>query len=408
MARLRADLHKSFKGSPFLKTVREVLSNTTPEKLMQVLGIQGLVNKNEYQESNDDLSWVFSGEKSITTLDEALEFCNVDLDEWKVDRHLFNSWDVTSKDFGKRTNYQVKVFFKRKDNTFKELASQLKKAYNTKLSPTYVDGTGHGVLSIADLHIGAEVKDLILTPDFNLDKLISYLNRAADEINAEGYDRVTLNIIGDLVESISGLNHLSTWKSISKDGYGAKVLITAYEVIRDHLILRINNLVKINMVAGNHDRFTMSSKVDNEGGGASVLAYFLDQNVDVELEYDDVIIVDVIDGIEYFITHGHHTMSKTPIKIAFDYGKTNLFKVVLSAHYHTRVTNKVSSKKPITYKGISVVGLDELKFRHMIIASIFTGNLYSETLGHTSSSGCTITYNNGYGYINSHDRCLNY
>lgn len=67
------------------------------------------------EESNENATWRYEGEKSITTLQQALKFANVDADLWEVERWKFNSWDVTSKE-GKRTNYQVTVWFARKEN----------------------------------------------------------------------------------------------------------------------------------------------------------------------------------------------------------------------------------------------------------------------------------------------------
>jgi len=112
--RLRADLHPSFKGHPHIKKVRDYLKYTAAEKtLNKIFGANISVIQNEWEESNTDASWKYEGETSLTSLDAALKFCKVDLNIWEVERHLFNSWDVTSTNFGKRTNYQVKVWFKR-------------------------------------------------------------------------------------------------------------------------------------------------------------------------------------------------------------------------------------------------------------------------------------------------------
>lgn len=67
-----------------------------------------------------EANWEYKGEQVITTLKDALKFSQVDLTKWEVDRHVFNSWDVTMKDkYGnsfKRTNYQVKVWFTKKES----------------------------------------------------------------------------------------------------------------------------------------------------------------------------------------------------------------------------------------------------------------------------------------------------
>jgi hypothetical protein len=60
-----------------------------------------------WDERGDTATYEYKGEKSITTLKEALDFSEVE-----VERHIFNSWDVTMST-GKRTNYQTKVWFRR-------------------------------------------------------------------------------------------------------------------------------------------------------------------------------------------------------------------------------------------------------------------------------------------------------
>lgn len=71
-----------------------------------------------WEESKEGASYKYKGERSIQTLKEALSFSEVDLTVWEVERHVFNSWDVSMKKADgtgafKRTNYQVKLWFRR-------------------------------------------------------------------------------------------------------------------------------------------------------------------------------------------------------------------------------------------------------------------------------------------------------
>jgi hypothetical protein len=84
---------------------------------------QALPTKTEtvWDEKEDSAVYEYKGEKSIRTLEEALHFSEVDLSKWEVERHIFNSWDVSMKNADgtgafKRTNYQVKVWFRRKQD----------------------------------------------------------------------------------------------------------------------------------------------------------------------------------------------------------------------------------------------------------------------------------------------------
>jgi hypothetical protein len=85
--------------------------------------VSGAVNdeKKSWEESDDSAIYEYKGERSIKTLEDALEFSEVDLNIWEVERHIFNSWDVSMKNEDgsgafKRTNYQVKVWFRRKED----------------------------------------------------------------------------------------------------------------------------------------------------------------------------------------------------------------------------------------------------------------------------------------------------
>ena len=120
-----------------------------------------------------------------------------------------------------------------------------------------------------------------------------------------------------------------------------------------------------------------------------------------------MIITTQVDGINYILLHSHHSMIKDTIKLVNDYGRHDMFNVVVSGHYHTRVATKTNKRKVVDYETVKVVSVDELNYRAFVCPSIFTGNFYSESIGHASTSGCLIIENNGLGKINHYDFCLN-
>jgi predicted phosphodiesterase len=81
---------------------------------------QGKDNDITWEQSNDGAFWKYEGYTSIRSLEQALEYCDADLDKWEVERYIFNSWDTTMKDVNGNpltaTNYQVKVWFTPKIN----------------------------------------------------------------------------------------------------------------------------------------------------------------------------------------------------------------------------------------------------------------------------------------------------
>ncbi len=358
----------------------------------------------------------FSGvtEQSITTLEDALSFCKADMDVWDVDRWKFNSWDVTMKIKKtdaegrvthvptKRTNYSVQVWFKLKDRKIEiiqDIIAELKSSFKSlQLKSSEVKKDRVGVLSISDIHIGADVHDLVKTPDFNIDVIVKHFAKIAEETNKLKYSEVHINFLGDYFESISGLNHLNTFKSLGKGMYGAKVIQLGVELIGNFLRL-INNVKGVNIISGNHDRMTPQSDVDNEGSAADMLSYCLQMVFpNLPIKYHTYVLSEEIDGICYLLTHGHFKMDKKDgAKMVKLYGSKDLFTLWLSGHIHARETSKVFHSKQVNFHNINAVSMDEISYRKIILPPIFTGNYYSETLGYTSTGGFVITENCGNG-----------
>src|SRR5690606_1349928 len=139
--------------------------------------------------------------------------------------------------------------------------------YTPKTVSLKKDGDKIGVVTFADFHIGADIKNLLKTKDFNVEILLDYIAKSVAIINSKNYKEVHVNLLGDFFESLSGMNHENTFKSLGQDMWGANVIILANEIIGEHLLSKINNLVAVNIVSGNHDRMTASNKLDNTGEG---------------------------------------------------------------------------------------------------------------------------------------------
>jgi len=244
-----------------------------------------------------------------------------------------------------------------------------------------------GVAITADYHIGAYIEGLIKTKDFSVEVVTDYLNQVAEDINSFRYSEVHLVILGDLIESFTGLNYINSWKGMQSGMYGGNVVIMAYEIIRKFLS-QINNLKEVYMVSGNHDRVTSSNKEDVEGDVCKLLAYFLEDNCKgVEFSFSPMVLTKVIDNICYIMTHGHLGFSSKDMgKILFQYGKQGYFNVLLSGHYHTR-----RSSQNVVHT--QTIGEDNADYRSIICPSLFTGNFYSESNGWTSTAGYLIIEN---------------
>lgn len=356
----------------------------------------------------------YSVSKPIQTLDEALLNSKADLNKWEVERWLCNSWGVTSWATGfaeYRTNYQVKVWFKKKAVTLDERLADILpviESYTPK-KITKTKGNGQvGVATFADFHIGANIKDLLKTKDFNLDILIDYLHQATDTINNQNFSEVHVNLLGDFFESLSGMSHENTFKSLGQDMWGANVMIVANEIVGTHLLSRIKNLKGVNIVSGNHDRMTASNKLDNTGEGGKVLWYMLTKDFpNITIDYHNSVLTKKIDGINYLLTHGDKGYSKKDFsKFVMDYGETDIYNLILEGHLHTRKTKKTMAFERKYYHEVEVVSYDDSTYRKIVCPSLFTGNWFSESLGFGGNAGFIISSNNGKGIPNVFDYTL--
>ena len=341
------------------------------------------------------------------TLQDAIRIGQIDLEKWEVDRWVWNSWGVTSWKSGsaeQQTNYQVKVWLKRKEQSFNDILEDILPLVDANpLSElvTVTGGSGVGVVTIADLHTGAKVKDLLRTENYSVEELVKKLTQIAIKVNSLDYAEVHLNMLGDYFESLSGLNHLNTFKSLEEDMWGANPIIFAYKIV-GNFISQLHNLKSVNMVSGNHDRMTISRDVDNTGAGGKLLAFMLrEAHPNLLIEYHNSVLTREIDGINYLLTHGDKGYSKKAdfSKFVLDYGKSGIFNLSLQGHFHSRTTKKV-------YHEVESVGRDEMDYRMLVCPPVFTGNWYSESLGFSSTAGFLVTENNGNGKPNVFDYSL--
>ena len=376
-------------------------------------------DKQQWDEKENGAIWSYDGTAAIHTLQDALAYAKVDLDTWEVERHVFNSWEVTMKDPAglpcRRVNVQVKVWFKKRVDAgvdWQEVFAGVNKHFRTsryaKRKTKAVPGNGIGVVGTADFHFGAYVDDLLRSDKFNIEVLVKYLEDAADIINQKQYKEVHLALLGDFIESFTGLNHRNSWKGLGKGMYGMNSIILCFEILMQSFVGRIHNVAGIYIVSGNHDRVTSEKENDAKGEVAEMLAYlFRKQLPDINVHYHPMVLSITIDGINYLMSHGHLSfMQKELSKILFDYGKQGVYNVIMQGHKHTRHVTKTVKRKQYEWNNTTVVQLDEADYRAIIMPPLFTGNFFSEALGFSSSAGFAIMENNGRGKLNYFDYCL--
>lgn len=354
-----------------------------------------LRSETENADGSKELS--YRGTQSIQSMEEAISFFDIDTDVWEVTSWTANSWDA-----GDKTNYQVKLKLGRISSEYSlDAVKELKKEYKqavTKVKSRKVKGNGVGIAVLSDFHIGAKVQDMVQTDDFSYEVVADRLQQAADQINRQGYKKVEVALLGDFIETFTGLNHMNSWQQLEYGGYGANVTIIAYEIISQFLS-KVNNLSTVTVVSGNHDRISVKNDIDAHGGVAQLLAYMLEKS-GLDVDFSHSVVSRNIDGIRYLFTHNHLGLSKNDMVQTFwEYGEQGVYNVLLGGHYHSR-------RGKIQYKKIDNIHWDQANYRSISVAPIFTGNWYSESNGWSSTSGITILESNGDGRPNVFDFTL--
>lgn len=141
--------------------------------------------KTEEYKADGTASFEYKGNKSITSLEEAIKFFNIDTNKWDIERWVCNSYDVSSKwrkqdlswdngvmhgeairknEWVTNTNYQVKVWLKKKQGFSPDNLIEFLKDYKPKpVEITNITVSNHKrdkvdvEISIADFHLDRRV-----------------------------------------------------------------------------------------------------------------------------------------------------------------------------------------------------------------------------------------------------------
>jgi hypothetical protein len=268
---------------------------------------------------------------------------------------------------------------------------------NIKYKPLLQKSTNKvGIVKIADLHLGSYVDNLIRTKNFSIDILANKLLEAVNDINDRNYSVVHVHVLGDLIESFTGLSHKNTWKGLDKAMVGAEAVKLVVKILHDNFLSKIVNLGEVKVVAGNHDRVTSDNKEDVQGGAASLVCWGLEL-MGYSVEFNPLVITHTVGNICHILTHGHHSLSKKSTKqLCWDYGEQGKYNLICEGHLHS-IIQKLNINQKESYQTIKDDAVDH---RRMNCPSFFTGNFFSESLGYTSESGFVITEDNGKGVPN--------
>ena len=358
---------------------------------------QDLENKRSIEQTDDTTVETFYTPNLAVTFEDAVKLSNVDQEKWKPTKWISNYWGKFS---------QVKIWWELKQQAVSndfllEVEDRIRKWGKQPIQ--YKNNNGRiGVALTSDFHLGAEVKNLIRTPNYSTDILIDKLDKVAKEINSYNLKEVHYCFLGDFWESLSGLNHLSTFKSLESGMWGNNAIVYGHKIMSTFLS-KIQNLSSISIITGNHDRFSNNKEIENTGEAGKTLAYLLSLTFpNLPIDCNDLLLTKRFDGINYLLSHGDKNLNNKEVsKVIFDFGDNEVFNVFVEGHKHTRIGKKYN--KLSYYEEYEFVSLDELKYRKITLPAIFSGNYYSEQLGLGGNSGFMLSINNGNGIPNIHD-----
>ena len=264
----------------------------------------------------------------------------------------------------------------------------------TPLTPTY---TGFSILdasviddlvvTVADLHIGANVNDACLKSQFNRDIAKQRLATIADNVNNMKSKHVHIAFLGDMMESFMAMMHKETYKETEQGMWGAALVEACVDILHD-FISKVKNVSGVYFVGGNHDRVTNEWNGDTRAEAGQLVFTFLKREFellkrDVKLEWQNLAVKADIGPMRYIFAHGDKRGNYKDKKNYFlDFGDTTKYNVLMTGHLHSRET-----------------GLDNHNRRWIQCPSLFSGNWHSKSMGYEAPPGFIMTYANRDGKL---------
>lgn len=225
---------------------------------------------------------------------------------------------------------------------------------------------------VTDIHIGAKTEGLLTTPNYDRDVIETRLDAVALEINSKNAANVRLCILGDIIESFTGTNHINSYQSM--DGsFFAELYFQAYDIL-DNFFSKIHNLKTINIIGGNHDRAVPDHTLDQFGTIAEILAGSFKRMYSsvYEVNFSNLVMSKQFGKSNIIMAHGDKKILKTEMFQASvrQFCVQGAMNYVFTGHLHSRN-----------------VKLDKGDMRWYQVPAIFSGNWYSEVNGWNALPG---------------------
>ncbi len=241
---------------------------------------------------------------------------------------------------------------------------------------------------IGDMHIGLE------TDNFNAEAARVALATMSDNINNQmastAYNRIILIFLGDVMHTVSGVNHANMWKDIEPGLWGASAIIKPFELITE-FVHNLKNVTEIYGVGGNHDRLADRKDLEPSDEGGKLVFFMLDNTFpNIKVVWDPDRVQFTKETITFIVLHGDLGQDKkSGQEIAWNLGNSTKYNLILVGHTHSRQINKND---------------DGIGFRKMVCPAFCPTDGYAERLGYNSLPGYTLVTpdKNGYPIVSDH------
>lgn len=220
-----------------------------------------------FEAHGDSATLTKTTSEQVRTLEQLIRVCEIDTQEWEVERYLCNKWENVAKDSLVVQLFQVKVWLKRKVNIvaarseIRDLIEDAKKLIPARPWPKRKSGGRHVLeLAVPDLHLGK----LAWSPETgyaNYDAKIAekVFNDAIEALVARtahlgDFERVLLPIGNDLLHVDNPNNTTTAGTQVDVDSRFKKTFVACRRMmIRTIIRLREIAPVDVYVVPGNHD-----------------------------------------------------------------------------------------------------------------------------------------------------------
>ena len=367
-------------------------------RILQEKGLDSVSSKAvSTDEQTGDTRTISLPKTRISTLEELIEHCKIDLSVWRVDRFQANKYEMGYKDADGKADviplFQVKAFLSRKRNVVDARAEieelrKLAKEYGPSPTPIISRTAASGLMlevNVPDLHVG-KLSWAVETGWGNYDTKIAVsvfrkaLATLLDRVKGYQFEQVLYVVGNDLLNSDDIEGRTTAGTPVTTDARYHKTFATVRSLMVEAIeILRKIAPVKVVMVGGNHDMLSTWHL------GDSLECWFN--------KYEDVVIDNLPRDRKYhqfgqcmfMLTHGHRGKhSDYPMMMAIEqpemFGRTK-FRECHTGHKHKKQSDLTTMRDLDEKYGVRVRILSALcEADDWHSTNGFVGNLRSADL----------------------------